>query len=93
MMSEPPTNSALHVQLRDGRPVGVVLDALADPSSSTLMLQIVHAAGLRISTRGRRSRTSKLGRAFHEKHHSVVLDDLGMRFWASLMVGFGLGRK
>ncbi len=30
MMSEPPTNSPLHVQLRDGRPVGEFLDALAD---------------------------------------------------------------
>jgi hypothetical protein len=83
---------AAHIQLRNGWPVAVVLDALAD----AVVLKYVHRLErLGIDPdrpsgsgwHGPRSRTwGKLALALHEKNESrFVLTKSSMRCWASLM--------
>src|SRR3546814_16420858 len=67
---------SLHVELRDGRPVAEVLDALADAG----VLQHVDAFELHIEVRedldegGREAALREHRRALHDKHHLVVVD-------------------
>src|SRR3546814_5496734 len=84
---------ALHVELRDGRPVAEVLDALADAG----VLQHVDAFELHIEVRedlddgGREAALREHRRALHEKHHLVVvallLDPRGYGFIHQPMIG------
>ena len=79
MMSEPPTNSPFDVELRDRRPVGVVLDALADVLVLEHVdgLQVVDAAGLQdLDGAAGKAAHRELRRALHEQHHAVALDEV-----------------
>src|SRR5574337_2037522 len=70
---------ALDVQLRDRRPVGVILDALADllVLEDVDRLQVGDPAGLQHLDRAAREPAHRvLGGALHEKHDAFALDEL-----------------
>ncbi len=73
---------ALDVELRDRRPVGIVLDALAQvgrrPGRSRLCSRRRDSRGS--GRPGRRSRIAGTGRALHEEHDVVALHLVGDEF-------------
>src|SRR5574340_407223 len=70
---------ALDVELRDRRPVGVFLDALADRLvvEDVDRLEVVDATGLEHLDRAAGEPAHrKLGGALHEKHDAIALDEV-----------------
>src|SRR5262252_665260 len=70
---------AVDVELRDGGPVGIFLDALADALvlEDVDGLEVVDAAGVEdLDGAAREAAHRELRRALHEEHDPVVLDEV-----------------
>ena len=77
---------AVHVELGDGRPVAVFLDALADLASSSTLTVVKSSVStpqaLRIwMARPEKPHCGKSGVALHVQHHVVFLTSWSMRCW------------